>query len=91
MVTRSTTTRGIVKSRVFCLAILNEGAVGIGGIQSSIGRDAGRLGDPNELLSLLRALVDLLCDLDTRLTSWLLGRFGKCLLCTVIIVGIHVA
>ena len=52
--------------------------------------DAGRLRDPYELFSLLRALIDLLCDLDARLASWEVGRFGRCLLCTVGIVWIHV-
>ena len=92
MMTHSTTTPwGCDKSRSFRLAVLDEGQVGsIRGVQSSMGGNAGRLRNPYELFSLLRALIDLLCDLDARLASWQVGRFGRCLLCTVGIVWIHV-
>ena len=92
MMTHSTTTPwGCVKGRSFSLAVLDEGQVGsIRGVQSSMSGDAGRLRDPYELFSLLRALIDFLCDLDALLASWQVGRFGRCLLCTVSIVGIHV-
>ena len=63
-----------------------------GGVEASVGGEAGRLGDAEELLSLMRAFVNLLRDLDTRLGCWLVGRFGGGMLGSnaVGIVGVHV-
>lgn len=39
----------------------------------------------------MRALINLLRDLDTRLSCWLVGRFGRGLLGSAVgIVGVHV-
>jgi hypothetical protein len=55
--------------------------------------EAGRLGDPEELLSLMRCtLINLLCDLHTRLGCWLVGRVGGGMLGSAVgIVWVHVA
>jgi hypothetical protein len=63
-----------------------------GGVEASVGGEAGRLGDAEEFLSLMRAFVNLLRDLDTRLGSWLVGWFGWGMLGSAVgIVGVHVA
>ena len=68
-----------------------SGNVCVGGVKSSVGGEAGRLGDPEEFLSLMRALINLLRDLDTRLGCWQVGRFGGGLLGSAVgIVGVHV-
>lgn len=90
MKSHSTTPWGCIEGRSVSLAVLDKGKAGtIRGIQSSICRYAGRLRDPDELPSLLRALIDFLSNLDARLASWQVWRFNRYLLCTVGIVGIH--
>lgn len=64
-----------------------------GGVEASVGGEAGRLGDAEEFLSLMRCtLINLLRDLDTRLGCWLVGRVGGDMLGSPVgIVGVHVA